>query len=218
MRQARPTLSASDVLGVAAGRTATVTVKGENLSPVEVDARGGLTATLVAARPGEVVVRVVAGAAVGQGSVGLLHAGGVRLEVPLAITAAVENEVAFQTPCESFPHALPLPGPSAAVNGAVVHDPSVLLRVDVRAGEVWEVALVAGRVGSPLDALVRLRDPRRVPMAVAGGNARKDRALALRAAIDGPHYIEVGDAEGRTGANFRFRLTVARRGYNPRHG
>jgi hypothetical protein len=129
------------------------------------------------------------------------------------VVAPAQAELEVKRPNATFAQAMPLPveAASIAVAGALPGDTADLFRFEAKTDETWEIAVLAGRAGSPLDPIVRLRDARRVPLALAAGDEKKDRRLTFHAPADGTYFIELTDAENRGGPTYVYRLTLARK-------
>ena len=225
----KPEIKSMSLFTLKQGQTATVIVYGENLAPTSVTtSKPTLTAKVLETKATETdeakkrggkqttVEVVVAGDCPPDVyELVLVHEGDVKATARLAVVALAESELEVKRPCQTFAEAMPLPSIAAgwvAVNGAVMNgDSPDLFRLDAKAGETWEITLLAGRAGSPLDPVVRIRDARRFPVALSAGHEKRDRVLTLRAPADGPYFIEVGDAEGRGGAQYLYRLAVRRK-------
>jgi hypothetical protein len=222
----KPEIKGLSRLGVPRGATTPVTLYGENLMPerfavekgsVMVKALGGPEATEgeEKKRGGQRVrleVTAPADCPPDVYELTLFQQGGEKATARFAVwpPAAVELEV--KRPCRTFAEAMPLPdAPSVAVTGALPEgDTPDLFRFEAAAGQTWRITVQAGRAGSALDAVVRVRDARRVPLVLVGGLNQKDREIMFRPPRSGVYYIEVGDAEGRAGPAFAYRLTVLR--------
>ena len=85
-----------------------------------------------------------------------------------------------------------------------------LYRVKLAAGQVIEVALDAGKLGSPMDPVVRILDAsggERARDDDSGGN--RDAKLVFTAPAAGEYLVEVTDAGNRSGDAFIYRLQLA---------
>lgn len=162
----------------------------------------------------------------------LLHAGGVQTTARLALWEPAATETTFKDRPNTPAKALTLSGPFTAVTGFLENgDSPDLFRIIAAPGETWEFTILAGRVGSPLDALLRVRDARFRPVAFDAGAENRDRVLRVITGVPpadalstntassrppvayvapGPLFLEVGDAEGRGGPQYRYRLTARR--------
>ena len=219
----KPEVKSVSVLALRAGQTATVLLYGENLEPTAVTPKPPLTATLgeVKATEGDakqrgakqvaVEVQVPAGCPPDLYELTLVHAGDVKAVGRVVVVPPAAQEVEVKRPNATFAQAMPLPGPDVAVTGALQGDTPDIFRFDAKAGETWEITLLAGRAGSSLDPVLRLRDRRLIPLALSAGDDKKDRQITVRIPADGPYYLELTDAEARGGAAFQYRLAVRRK-------
>ena len=95
--------------------------------------------------------------------------------------------------------------------GALDGDTPATFRCDAKAGQIWDFSVLAGRAGSALDALLRIRDSRHLSLALAAGNPKIDRHIRFRAPVDGAYYLEITDDQARGGPTFTYVLTAIRR-------
>lgn len=217
----KPEIKGRSLLAVRSGQTATLILYGENLAPKAVTVnKPPLTAKLLDVKPTEgddkkrgsqqvsVELAVPAGTAPDIFDIILVHEGDVKVIAPVAVAEEAGIEAEVKRPNATFTQAMPLPGPSAAITGALMNNTPDIFRFDAKVGETWVIALLAGRAGSALDALVRVRDRRHFSLALSAGDEKQDRLIAFRAPKDGTYYIEVWDAEARGGPEYLYRLTV----------
>lgn len=210
------------------GQTVSIVVYGENLAPKEAGfVKGGLTAKVSGtAQPTEgedkkrggqrlsVEITVPAACPPDVYELTLTHENNVKPTARLAVLEPAAVELEIKRPCATFAEAMPLLPVQkgvVAVMGALANgDAPDTFRFEAKAGETWEIRLLAGRAGSPMDALARVRDRRHFPLHLSAGDEGKDRVIAFRAPRDDSYYIEVSDAEGRSGPTFVYRLTLRR--------
>jgi hypothetical protein len=222
----KPEIKGASLLGVLPGRSATVTLFGEKLAPKTVTfPKGPLTAKLAGeVQPTEgddkkrgaqkvaVEVAVPADCPPDVYEMVLLHEGDVKAAAPLAVFAPAAAEAEVKRPCATFAEAMPVaPDPSLAITGALAGDTADRFRFAARRGEIWEITVLAGRAGSALDPILRLRDARHVSVALAAGNDKKDRRITFPAPADGVYYVELSDAEGRNGPHLMYRMILTRK-------
>ena len=220
----KPEIKGTSLLALPVGKTATVILYGENLTPRSVEVKPPLTAGLGeikdtdeatkkargAARQVAVEVQVPANAPPGVYELTLAQEGDAKAVARIAVVEAAPAEVEAKRPNATFAQAMPLPGPFVAVTGALGNDTADVFRFEARAGETWEITLLAGRAGSPLDPLLRVRDERHAPLALSAGDSGRDRRITFQAPRDGAYYIELTDSEGKGGPNYLYRLVVRR--------
>jgi hypothetical protein len=207
---------------VRAGRTTTVWVYGENLAPKEAAVPKPAVVQIreVKAAEGEAKkwgARVVAleitlpeKQPLENIELTLTQPDGQSVKTPLAVVENTADEITTKRPNHTFAQAMPVEGTSLSVLGTLEGDAHHLFRFEAKEGERWEIRLLAGRAGSALDAIVRIRDSRRIALQLSAGHPRRDRRLTFRVPMTGTFYIELTDAQGRTGANFAYRLILLR--------
>lgn len=119
---------------------------------------------------------------------------------------SVREEKAHATPAEAMPLAWP-----CAVDAACEAENYDYYRITAKAGEQLSVEIVAQRIGSPLDAVVRLFDAtgkRELIYADDTPGLGADSCFALKIPADGDYLIEVRDVRYQGGGNHRYRLRV----------
>lgn len=224
----KPEIKGTSLLAVRAGQTTTLVIYGENLAPTAVTAKTPLVVKLGEAKDTDAETAKAHGGAKKQVSVeitapadcspdvyelALVHDGDQKPTARIGVFAPAGAELETKRPCATFAQAMLLPRETAsvAVSGALPGgDNPDLFCFEAKAGETYQIVVLAGRAGSPLDAIVRLRDARRMPLALAAGDDKKDRQITFRAPADGLYYIELSEAEGRGGPAYRYRLTLTR--------
>jgi len=103
------------------------------------------------------------------------------------------------------PQALTLP---ATVNGILVKEDVDRYRFDARAGQRLVFEAAASRIGSSLDAVLRLMDASGHELARSNGSGRPDAVLAHTFAADGSFVVEVSDNLHGGGPGYFYRLTA----------
>ncbi len=234
----KPEIKGRSLLAVRSGTTATLTLYGENLAPTAVAVnKPPLTAKLLSVKPTEgdekkrgsqqvsIELAAPAGSAPDLYELTLVHEGDVKVSAPVVVAEEAGIEAEVRRPNATFAQAMPLPGPAATITGTLANDTPDVFRFDAKAGETWTITLLAGRAGSALDALVRVRDRRYFSLALSAGEEKQDRQITFRAPKDGTYYIEIWDAEARGGPEYLYRLTVrrdavsgAKKDFTPRSG
>lgn len=221
--QGKPEVKATVPLGVMAGRTERFVVYGESLSPKEVSIKAPLTVKLVEAKATEgeakakgsrqVVVEVSVPEDCPPQSYELIltQPDDQKATAQVAVVEKVASEVEVTKPNYTFAQAMLLTGTSVAVTGHLDNDMPALFKLEGKAGETWEIRLLAGRGGSQMDAILRLRDGRKLARMMSAGHAKKDRRMVFRVPSDGVYFIEAGDAQGRGGKELSYRLSVTRK-------
>lgn len=217
----KPEIKSSDLLIVAQGKTARVVLYGDNLAPKELTVSGKLlggklleakdTDGMAKQRGGRQVTLELSASAdclPDYYDLTLTNPDGAKVTVQAAVVVPMAAERDVKRPCGTFAQAMPLEGVSCAVSGTLPGDSTDTFRFYAKAGETWEIRLLAGRVGSSLDSMVRLRDATHICHALAAGDEKRDRRLLFRVPIEGVYYLEVTDAEGRGGTGFAYRLTL----------
>jgi hypothetical protein len=102
-----------------------------------------------------------------------------------------------------------LPPGSVTVLGMLDNEGADVLRFDARAGETWRIEVFARRLNreTKLEPILRLRDPRLAPVKVAVDQGN-DCFIEYRARLDGPHLVELFDADNRSGGDYNYRLAL----------
>ena len=222
--QGKPEVKSVSGLAVRVGQSAKLVVYGENLAPREVKVnKPPLAVKLLEAKPTEGETKARGGTQVtleitapprcplDTFEIALVHD---KDQKPVVLVATVEDwgeEIPVKRPNGSPMQAMPLPASPTTVVGSLNGDSADYFRFETKAGETWEITLLAGRAGSDLDALVRVRNARRISLAMAGGDEKRDRRLLFRAPAAGRYFLEVTDAEMRGGPRFLYRLTLRRK-------
>ncbi len=218
---AKPEVKAESSLVLASGKPTIVMFYGEALAPTGLVLKLPLSGRLIATKPTEgdskkrgsiqVEAELTAGALPVPTAVevGLQHVGAVVTRSLVALPAGF-TVLQVKRPNQTPAQAMTLSDSRIAVTGALNADSPDIFRFHAKAGDTWEIGLFAGSLGSALDAMVRVRNPRRASIALLGGSEKRDRHLSLTAVSDGDYTIELTDAESRGGETFRYVLTVMR--------
>ncbi len=221
--EAKPEVKAKSISYVVAGHAASVTLYGENLTPVSVKAnKAHISVKLGAAKATEgddkkkgsrqVTLDIVPAVDCPPDSVELTlaQADGGKALTQIAVVPDAAQEIKEVKPNGTFAQAMPLASDkgTVAVSGHVDGDSASSFRLDAHAGDVWRIGLFAGRGGSLLDPVLRVRDSRHMSLAIAAGDAKKDLSLAFTAPANGTYYIEIMDAESKGGGEYTFRLLL----------
>lgn len=221
--QGKPEVKATTPLGVPAGKTVKFVVYGENLAPKEVSIKAPLKVKLGEAkategeskakgsRQVEVEVTVPGDCPAQSYELTLTQTDNQKVTAQVPVVEAAAHELEVKKPNNTFAQAMVLSGTSVAVSGNMEGDQPALFRFEAKTGETWEISLLAGRGGSALDAIVRVRDGKRLARTMSAGHPKKDRKIVFRIPADGSYYLEVGDSQGRGGKNFTYRLLLLRK-------
>lgn len=219
----KPEIKAKSVSYVVAGHAASVTLYGENLTPASVKAnKTHIMVRLGAAKATEgddkkkgsrqVTLEIVPAADCPSENVELTltQADGGKAVTQIAVVPDAAQEVKEVKPNGTFVQAMPLASDrgTLAVLGHVDGDSAAIFRLDAQAGDKWRIGLFAGRGGSSLDPVLRVRDSRHLSLGIAAGDAKKDLSLTFTAPANGAYYVEIMDAESRGGGEYTFRLLV----------
>jgi hypothetical protein len=211
------------VLGLRAGRMTPVVIYGENLAPKAITVKAPLTVKL-----GEVKATDEKAKGKGSKQVGvevtvpancprenfdlvLEQPDGTKANASVAVVDDATQEVEGKKPTATFAQAMLIPASSVAITGHLDGDTADVFRLDAKAGETWDISLLCGRGGSPLDPILRVRDKRHFSLLLSAGDKKKDRHLVFKPASDGPYYIEITEAEARGGGEYTYRLTINRK-------
>jgi hypothetical protein len=222
LAQGKPEIKGSYFLYLTPGQTQTFTLYGDNLTPKEVTTKPPLTVKLVSAKPTEgdskpkgttqVTLEAAAPAScpLDTFDVTLVSPNGEKAAIKLVVAPTAPQELPIKRPANAFAAAMPLPSLPIAVTGTLNGDQADYVRFEAKGGEKFEILLLAGRAGSLLDANVRVRNSRRVSLALSAGMPSKDRRILFTAPADGPYCIEIADDQARGGAGYAYRLLVRR--------
>lgn len=208
--QGKPSLKELPVFGVIAGQTTRLTLTGENLAPTGVTVNGPIPAKLIESKPTQVIVEVTPAPDCPPDSFDLTlehPKDSPTLKLPVLLAAP---DIVVKKPLSRFDQAMPLPIPSA-VQTTLDNDQPHLYRLELMRGESIAITVTAARSPqSDMDALVRLRDGRRLTRAMATGPLRRDRRIRYTASTNGTYYIEISDSQQRGGGRMLYRLTISR--------
>ncbi len=211
------------MLGVPAGKTTSVILYGENLAPISAAVKAPVTVKIVESKATDektkskgsrqVTLEVAVPAACPSDTfeLTLTQQDKSVVKTNLCVAPATALEMPIKKPASTFATAMPLPGASAAVLGQLDGDTADLVRLDGKAGELWDINLLSSRAGSLLDPILRVRDSRHISLALSTGDKARDRHIAFRVPADGAYYIEITEAEARGGGGYTYRLTVVRK-------
>ncbi len=220
---AKPVIKSASVLGIQAGKTSTVILFGDNLAPESAATKAPLTVKLIdskatdeklkskGARQVTLEVAVPKGCPSDTFEVTLTQPDKSVAKTNLCVVASAAVEMPIKKPSSTFLTAMVLTGPSTAVLGQLDGDTADVVRFDGKAGETWEIGLLASRAGSQLDPILRVRDSRHISLTLSTGDKKKDRHILFHVPTDGAYYIEITEAEARGGAGYDYRLTVNRK-------
>lgn len=119
-------------------------------------------------------------------------------------------EIEEVEPNDSLRRPQRLPAAPVTVTGKIADDNADVFAFEARAGETWTFQTQAVRLGSALDPVLRLRDARGTPLAVAVDREKRDTRLVFTTPADGLYTLEVFDADNRSGPNQSYRLAVTK--------
>lgn len=219
----KPEIKSTSVLGVQAGKTTSVILYGEGLAPKSAAVKPPLSVKLVnsgatdaatkakGSRQVTLEVTVPASCPRDNFEVTLAQPDNTLAKTSVSVVESTAVELAIKKPASTFESAMPLPGPSAAITGQLDGDSADLVRFDGKAGEIWDISLLAGRAGSLADPVLRIRDGRHITLALSAGDKKRDRHLTFHVPADGPYFVEITEAEAKGGAGYTYRLSVVRR-------
>jgi hypothetical protein len=103
-----------------------------------------------------------------------------------------------------------LPGP-CTVNGKLDNEGVDVFRIDGKAGETWRFEVFAKRIkaDNPLEAVMRLRDPRMAPVRAVVDQG-DDCSIRYKLPLDGPYLLELFDGDNRSSGAQVYKLFVRR--------
>lgn len=226
--QGKPEIKSKSVTSIVAGQSATVILYGENLAPLTVRAsRPQVSVKLGVVKPTEgadkakgskqvtLDVTTTADCPTENIDLTLEQSDGkakAQATIQLPVIDAVASEIPAKKPNTSYADAMPLlltpAAPSLAVTGNVEGDNPATFRFDAKAGQTLRFQLFAGRGGSTLDPLLRVRNSKHLSLALRAGYPKQDLVLVFTAPTDGTYYLELMDEQSRGGAAFTYRLSV----------
>ncbi|MBX6311374.1 MAG: PPC domain-containing protein [Isosphaeraceae bacterium] len=141
----------------------------------------------------------------GPAALPLLTAQGPTPPVPLAVTElplAVEREDAPAEPDK----AQPLEG-RVALSGQLGEPNDIdVYRFEAKKGRTYTLEVMARRVGSEADPVLRVVNPKGTTLAEADDTFGKDPRLEWKATADGPVAVQVSDLHSRGGEGFGYVL------------
>jgi len=220
---AKAEIKSMSVLGIPAGKTTMVTLYGENLAPVSAAVKAPVTVKIIdskatgektkskGSRQVTLEVAVPATCPAETFEVTLTQSDKTVAKANLCVVPGAAIEAPIKKPASTFATAMPLPGPSTAILGQLDGDTADLVRIDGKAGEVWDISLLCSRAGSSLDPILRVRDSRHISLALSVGDKTKDRHIQFHVPADGAYFVEITEAEARGGAGYTYRLTIVRK-------
>jgi hypothetical protein len=219
----KPEVKSASVLGIPAGKTTRVVLYGEKLAPKSAKVKPPLAVTLIGSGPTdaktkglgsrEVILDVTVPASCPHDTfeLSLTEPDDSVTKSSLCVTDEAAVELPIRKPASTFAQAMPAPGPSVAITGQLDGDSADIVKFEGRAGETWEITLLGGRGGSLIDPVLRVRDGRRVPLALSAGDKKRDRHIEFRVPSVGVYYVEITEAEARGGASYTYRLSLVRK-------
>lgn len=216
----KPEVKSASVMGFRAGHTTTVILYGENLTPKEISVKPPLKVKLLDAKPTDeklkskgsrqvtIEVTVPTGCPHDTFDLTLIQPDGAKTTTPICVVDDVAVELPVKKPASTYAQAMAISGSSVAIQGELSGDTPDVFRVNMKAGETWEIYLLAGRANSLLDPVLRVRDQKHLSRALSVGDKKRDRHIRYHPPADGTYYIEITESEAKGGAGFDYRLTV----------
>lgn len=211
---------------VTAGQSTTVKLYGQDLNPKEIRFQdAGIAARILKVedfagktdaqrkwgnRVAEVELMVAAGSRPGDYPF-TLSGEGVQPEVGRLCVDAPAPELNEAEPNNELRKPQLLPAGSVTVLGKLDNEASDVFRFEGKAGETWRIEVFAGRLNreTKLEPILRLRDSRLAPVRAAVDQGH-DCHIEHKLTLDGPHLIELFDADNRSGGDFNYRLAIRR--------
>lgn len=216
----RQEVRGTDPLWVMAGKSAVVRIMGNGLAPTEIrfeepsitgkilktgpnadKRRGSVAVDVEVSLPADLKPRpyrfTLTGPTVQPGTGALL------VDVPAP-------EVPEKEPNDALRKPQPLAGP-CTIDGKLDNEGVDVFRVEGKAGETWRFEVFARRIkpDNPLEAVLRLRDPRMAPVKAAVDHG-SDCAIEYRLPADGPYVLELFDGDNRSSGAQVYKLFVRR--------
>lgn len=213
LAQPAPTLSSSSHPWCTRGTTIELTLTGDNLAEarkVLVDGPPGIAAELAvadkaSAKQLKVKVIIDAKAPLGERELRIVTPGGVSNKVDLNVTfLPVAAEAEPNTPAK--PLAVTLPATiTGVINGGADID---AFKFSAKKGERLVFEVFAQRMGSALDASLKLYDPAGREVARGEDDIGTDALIAYEIPADGDYLLELNDLQYRGGGNYRYRINA----------
>lgn len=219
-----PEIKYSTVRAMLAGTKATFTLCGERLDLVSAkcDKPAPLSLKIVAVKPSEgdykrfgsqqatLEAEAAKDCKPDAYSVTLTAKNGGKTAATFTVLEPVESVVAVKRPISETSKAVALTGASWFVSDSFTGGNADYFRFEGKAREKWEIKVCAGRVGSSADVMLRIRDSRRVALAMAAGIQKRDRHLIFTVPRDGTYLLELSDIDLRGGKEFSYALRGSR--------
>jgi len=209
--------------GVRAGRTTIVHVYGDNLSPNSVKSTRitvpvrliGMTVTddktkSRGSRDISVELKLPIDTSLESFDIVLYNPDGSHAGASVPVVEDTNTELEVKKPAATFAQAMLLTAAPVAVSGTLDGDTADVFQFEAKVGETFTISLLAGRAGSLLDPVLRVRDANHVTLMLSAGDKKRDRKLIFKPAVPGPYYIDITDAEARGGKGYEYRLTLNR--------
>ena len=201
---AAPRITTVSVRGLRIGATTTIVIEGSDLAP------GGhlllpvpitTERVLPGGTPQKITVEVTLSAQAPTGRVALRVANSRGISNPVYIGIDDLDEIAFGPEIGRLP---------AALNGHLTGADSLQTHFEGKKGQRIVVELEARRLGSNLDPILALLDPRKVQVAWSQGRTalQGDARLSAVLPADGTYTIDLHDALYRATGSGQFRLKV----------
>lgn len=207
---AQPAIARVVPQAVAAGKTTRIQIIGQNLkSPLRLAATAPVSATVVSVEPAQATIDITVPAELGNGPFGawIATADGPSEPFPILIdplpsVPEVEtNHAISQAQQITFP---------CAVDGTADASLSDFYRIALEAGTTLNIDVVAERIGSSMDARLRIYDATGKILFRADDNeAGPDCWGQWTAPAAGDYIFEVSDSRYAGGGRYRMRLTRA---------
>ena len=205
---AQPAIARVAPQAVAPGKTTRIQIVGQNLkSPLRFGATAPISATIVSVEPTQATIDITAPAELGNGPFGawIATADGPSEPVPILIDplpSLPDNEANHAL---SQAQQITLP---CAVDGTADAALSDFYRIAMEAGTTLNVDVVAERIGSSMDARLRIYDASGKILYRADDNeAGPDCWGRWTAPATGEYIVEVSDSRYAGGGRYRMRLT-----------
>jgi hypothetical protein len=220
----KPVVKSVLPLGARAGRTTTVLVYGDNLTPKSIKIeKSSCTAKLIGVKPTDdktkskganvvtIELTVPATAPAANVDISLINSDNTTAAAAVCVVEYVADELQIKKPASSYANAMPITSMSVSISGTLDGDTADVFKLEAKTDEAWDISLLSGRGGSFLDPVLRVRDANHITLMLSAGDKKKDRHLMFRPPTNGTYYIDITDAEARGGAGYDYRLTIHKR-------
>lgn len=203
-----PEITSVSPLGIQAGTKSVLTIRGTNLLPepkVVLGVPVDVQTIRPGAKPNELVVEITVppGIAAGHYPLHVQTARGISGTLPVAIDGL--PQIAAQSGTPDKPISLP-----TALSGTISGQQQFKVFFQGKAGQRIVVDLECKRLGSGMDPVLELKNPRGAPVQIAWGkpHLNGDARIETVLSADGLHSVELHDLAYKAPGQNNFRLKI----------